>query len=298
MMRRATCLLLAAALAGPVGAATFEEAVANPKLWPAEVTVLGATRATVLKDGKPAGVLLIGAGRKLAVTAVSAEVVTGKLGGETVQVPAEKTNLYEVLKFNRPSAPGEGSIFDIEAKPPSLRDAVAEKNAVLADLTGAAAPAPLTPMQRQLDGKLVRLADGKLGDVNVGQALAGVKFYAVYFSAAWCGPCRQFTPGFITAYRELKQKHPNFEVVFVSNDRSAAEMAGYMRQDRMPWPALKFEQVKSSQLQRYAGSGIPNLVLLDANGKVLAHSFRGQEYLGPQHVLTEARRLLALNLGR
>jgi thiol-disulfide isomerase/thioredoxin len=291
-------LLLVAVCAAPAAGVTFEEAIADPKLWPAEVTVLGATRATVLKDGKPAGILLVGSGRKLAVTAVSAEGVTGKLGGDTVRVPADKTNLYELLNLNRPSPPGEGSIFDVEAKPPTLRGAVAEKNAILSDLTGEAVPAPLTPMQRQLDGKLVRLADGKLGPISVGQALAGVKFYAIYFSAAWCGPCRQFTPGFVSAYKELKQKYPNFEVIFVSNDRSATEMANYMRQDRMPWPALQFEHVQSSQLTRYAGPGIPCLVLVDPNGKVLAHSFRGSDYLGPQHVLDEARRLLALNLGR
>lgn len=298
MIRLPARLLLTALLAVPAAAVTFEEALADPKLWPAEVTVLGATKATVIKNGRASGALLIGAGRKLIVTAVSADGVTGKLGGETVRVPAEKTNLYELLNLNRPLPEGEGSIFDVEAKPPSLHNAVSEKNALLSELTGEAAPIPLTPMQRQLDGKLVRLADGKLIPVNVGAALAPVKYYAVYFSAGWCAPCRKFTPGFIEAYKELKQRYPHFEVIFVSNDHTAAEMEGYIRQDRMPWPALQYEQVQASQLQRFAGSGIPNLVLVDATGKVLVRSFRGKEYLGPQYVLDETRRLLAANLGR
>lgn len=291
-------LLLAGLTAGTGAAATYEATIADPKLWPAEVAVLGSTRATVIKDGKPAGMMLVGAGRKLAVINVTAEGVTGKLGGDTVRVPAERTNFYELVNLNRPSPPGEGSIFDVEAKPPTLKDAVAEKNAILADLTGVAAPAPMNPMQRQLEGKLMRLEDGKFIPVNVGQILAGVKYYAIYFSAGWCAPCREFTPGFVGAYRELKQKYPSFEVIFVSNDHSGVEMANYMRQDRMPWPALRYEQVAGSQLQRYAGPGIPCLVLVDASGKVLANSFRGAEYLGPQHVLDEAKRLMALSLGR
>lgn len=177
---------------------------------------------------------------------------------------------------------------------PSLRESAAEKQATLAAVLGSEQAATPSRMERQLAGKLVRLSGSALKPVD-DTALAGVKYYALYFSASWCGPCRQFTPQFISAYQQLKQKHPEFEAVFVSADRSAGAMRDYMRDDRMPWPAVSYDQLKRlPEIQRYGGPGIPCLVLVAADGRVLADSFDNQEnYLGPQHVLAETRRLLA-----
>jgi nucleoredoxin len=121
--------------------------------------------------------------------------------------------------------------------------------------------------------------------------LAGVKYYGLYYSASWCGPCRAFTPGFVSAYRELKAAHPEFEVVFVSADHSAGDMLDYMREDRMPWLAVKYEQ-REQKVIEYSGPGIPCLVLVDAKGKVLADTYSGDDYLGPQQVLDKTRRIL------
>lgn len=270
MYSRIPVFFSALALAGVLAASpTIEQLAADPALWPTEVTVIAATRGTVMKGGKPAGMMLVGAGRKLTVTAVAIDGVTGKLGGDTVKVPADKTTL----------------LGGVAPEP-------------VAVATPAEASAPVTSgapsrMQRQLSSKLVRLQGGKLGSVNTDTTLAGVKYYALYYSASWCGPCRQFTPQLVQAYRQLKQKYPQFELVFVSNDRSAGDMAGYMQHDAMPWPALKFDLTQKSELMRYAGPGIPCLVLVDAEGKVLADSFQGDNYLGPGHVLRETQKILA-----
>lgn len=303
--RLAAALFVALALAGSLRAGpTLEQIIADPQLWPAEVTVPAATRGTVLKDGQPAGVMLVGAGKRLTVTGIAADGVTGKLGGTTVKVPVEKTNLLAggegpAVAHNPPAAPAVstapaatgGGMTTV-----SLRESAAEQQAALAEVMKAGEAAPLTPMQRQLSSKLVRFEGGKLAGINTDRTLNGVKYYGIYFSASWCGPCRQFTPGFVDAYRELKQKYPQFEVVFVSADRSAGDMAGYMKEDHMPWPALKYELVQGSTLMRYAGPGIPCLVLVDANGKVLSDSFNGDDYLGPQKVLNDTRRILARGL--
>lgn len=282
--------------AGP----TLEQLIADPQLWPAEVVVAGATRGTVIKDGQPAGVMLVGAGKRLTVTGIAADGVTGKLGGTTVKVPVEKTNLLAggegpAVAQNQPAAPAAPAPTGSGLPSASLRESAAEQQAALAEVMRTGEAAPPSPMQRQLGSKLVRLENGKVGGIN-DRTLAGVKYYGIYFSASWCGPCRQFTPGLVDAYRELKQKYPHFEVVFVSADRSAGDMTAYMKQDRMPWPALKYELVQGSTLMRYAGPAIPCLVLVDANGKVLSDSFRGDDYLGPQHVLSETRKILARGL--
>lgn len=266
-------LLLIALLFVPLlRAATLEEVIADPQQWPAEVTVNAMTKATQIRNGQPAGMMLVGAGKKLAVTALAADGVTGKLGGATVKVPIDKTDLLQRLD---PSAAPAA----VEEAPPAEQPAAAPAGAVSA-------------MQRRLSGKLVQLSGNTLQPV-ADSRLAGVKYYGLYYSASWCGPCRAFTPGFIDAYRQLKQKHPEFEVVFISADHSGADMRDYMKEDRMPWTALKYDlRERNPELLRYSGPGIPCLVLVDAAGRVLADSYRGDDYLGPDHALRETVKIL------
>jgi len=117
-------------------------------------------------------------------------------------------------------------------------------------------------------------------------SLAETDYTLFYFSAAWCPPCRKFTPKLVDFYN-LKRTHNNFEIIFVSADRDAKAMIRYMQTYKMPWPAIKFDQIQASQANRYAGSGIPCLVLFDANGKVIADSYLNGRYVGPIQVLEE-----------
>jgi nucleoredoxin len=157
-----------------------------------------------------------------------------------------------------------------------------------------AAPAAEAPsvMARRLQGRLVRLQGSSLQTLEA-ERLGGVKFFALYYSAAWCGPCRQFTPKLVEAYARLRAEYPEFEVVFVSADRSAKDMEKYLRADKMAWPTLRYDEIKqSAEIVRYAGDGIPCLVLVDAAGRVLSDTYRGGNYVGPQAVLDDTRRIL------
>lgn len=273
---RKIALLLALSIASLLRAATLEEVVADPKLWPAEVTVTATTKGTEIRNGQPAGMVLVGAGKKITVSAIAIDGVTGKLGGTTVKVAVDKTDLGKRL---------DPAFVPEEPAP--------EAAAPAAPAAPAAAPAGrLTAMHRRLSGKLVQLAGNGLQPVSDAR-LAGVKYYGLYYSASWCGPCRAFTPGFINAYRQLKQKYPQFEVVFISADRSANDMRDYMKEDRMPWTALKYDlRQQNPELLRYAGAGIPCLVLVDSAGRVLADSYQGDNYLGPNHVVNETIKIL------
>ena len=144
-----------------------------------------------------------------------------------------------------------------------------------------------------LHGKLVTMRDGQLSPYDE-QALGRKKLFALYFSASWCGPCRRFTPQLVEFYQQAARAHPELEIVFISADRTPAAMANYMRQDGMAWPALSFERKEQeAELTHYAGSGIPDLVLLDSSGQVLSDSYQGKTYVGPQKVLADLNRLLA-----
>ena len=67
-----------------------------------------------------------------------------------------------------------------------------------------------------------------------------------------------------------------------------------MREANMPWPAIDFSKLASKDaIRKYAGSGIPCLVVVDPSGKVISDSFAGKEYLGPAKVLTDLDAIFA-----
>jgi nucleoredoxin len=86
------------------------------------------------------------------------------------------------------------------------------------------------------DGSLTRFDD---------QVIGKKKLIALYFSARWCPPCHKFTPKLVEFYNRISPQHPEFEVIFVSHDRSPGEMETYMREAKMPWPAVDFEKLEA-----------------------------------------------------
>jgi nucleoredoxin len=145
----------------------------------------------------------------------------------------------------------------------------------------------------QFKGDLVSWKNGSLVSFD-DEPLAKKKLIALYFSAHWCGPCRKFTPQLVEFYNRVAPQHPEFEIVFVSNDRSPAEMETYMREAQMPWPAIAFAKLPGKEgLKKYAGEGIPCLVLLDTKGNVLSDSYAGKQRVGPAKVLADLTAILA-----
>ena len=142
-------------------------------------------------------------------------------------------------------------------------------------------------------GNLVRLQNGNLVSCY-DEELASKQIYGLYFSAHWCGPCRKFTPQLVAYYNQIARDHPEFEIIFVSADKSADGMATYMRESGMPWPAIEYSKLANvPALQKYAGKGIPDLVIVDASGKVLADSYVSGKYVGPARVLDDLSAIFA-----
>ncbi|MGE9294299.1 MAG: thioredoxin-like domain-containing protein [Puniceicoccales bacterium] len=157
-----------------------------------------------------------------------------------------------------------------------------------------AAPMEPTGFTSWLDMNLLSLQDGtlqRLRDADMSQ----VKYIAVYQSAHWCPPCRQFTPKLVKFYNRQKPKHPNFEIVFVSSDRDEEAMQKYMEEMEMPWPAIEYDRRKSGQVDKSSGNGIPCLMIFDREGNVIMDSYTdgGEKYIGPTAVMRRLGELIA-----
>jgi nucleoredoxin len=163
-------------------------------------------------------------------------------------------------------------------------------------------------IQKQLDydpraaSQIPALVDGKLVSTDGTAAVtpgSNVKYYAIYYSAQWCPPCHKFTPVLVQWYNQFKPTHPGFELIFVSEDHSETDMFNYMKEMAMPWPAVRFTELShprdfmGSNIEKFAHDGIPDLVLVDAGGKVLSDSWRDGTYVGPEAVVDDINKLVA-----
>lgn len=113
------------------------------------------------------------------------------------------------------------------------------------------------------------------------EALSGKTVVGLYFSADWCGPCRQFTPELVSFYNRMNSrrgKKDQFEIIWISRCRDVDSYVQYFAQ--MPWLALPPEEAmgeRGKKLgEKYKIKGIPGLVLLDDLGQVIVLDARNK----------------------
>lgn len=207
-----------------------------------------------------------------------------RLKGGFYAVPAEKT---AALRREMEAKAARRAALQEEAKKSNslYQDQLARERAAAASIATTRAP-----IANLVKGDLVTSKNGILNTYN-DQELGKKKLVALFFSARWCPSCRRFTPELVQYYNRVAAAHPDFEVIFVSLDRSAPAMEAYMRDMQMPWPAVRFDKVQEKKdLLAYVGPGIPCLVLVDAGGNVLSDSYNGTTYVGPNKVLADLDR--------
>jgi nucleoredoxin len=110
------------------------------------------------------------------------------------------------------------------------------------------------------------------------------KIVGIYFSAQWCPPCRNFTPALVE-FRDKNAKE--FEVVFVSSDRSQEDQLKYMQKYGMKWYALPHGSDEANQLKKkFEVRGIPSLVIVDKEGNTITKNGRSDVSGNPSGALT------------
>ena len=116
-------------------------------------------------------------------------------------------------------------------------------------------------------GKMVSLAE-----VNKG------KYVLIDFWASWCGPCRMEYPYLKKAYARFKDK--NFEIIGISLDDKKSLWLDAIKSNGFEWIELCDLQGRKNAVARaYGVAAIPQSLLIDPNGKIIAKNLRGDDLL-------------------
>jgi nucleoredoxin len=144
------------------------------------------------------------------------------------------------------------------------------RTVVMDDADGNEFPWTPKPVLELLSGELKAPEKGSTTWDDVHK---NVDYIGIYFSAHWCGPCRTFTPQLVETYKRVKDAGKNFEIIFCSSDREEEAFEEYYA--TMPWLALPFGDSRKKSLSRkFEVTGIPTLVILDKEGKLVTASGR------------------------
>jgi thiol-disulfide isomerase/thioredoxin len=104
------------------------------------------------------------------------------------------------------------------------------------------------------------------------------KYVLVDFWASWCAPCRAENPNLLKAYQTLKDKQ--LEIVGISLDESKAAWLKAVTADGMPWKQVSdLKGFKNDVAVKFGITAIPQNVLIDPKGVIIAKNLRGEDLI-------------------
>ena len=100
------------------------------------------------------------------------------------------------------------------------------------------------------------------------------KYVLVDFWASWCRPCRQENPNVVAAFEKFKNK--NFTILGVSLDQNKKAWLDAIKMDGLHWSHVSDLKGWGNQVAAiFKVSSIPQNLLLDPEGRIIAKNLRG-----------------------
>eukprot|EP00747_Dinoflagellata_sp_TGD_P168974 gnl/TRDRNA2_/TRDRNA2_196695_c0_seq1.p1 gnl/TRDRNA2_/TRDRNA2_196695_c0~~gnl/TRDRNA2_/TRDRNA2_196695_c0_seq1.p1 ORF type:complete len:190 (-),score=35.78 gnl/TRDRNA2_/TRDRNA2_196695_c0_seq1:139-708(-) len=131
-----------------------------------------------------------------------------------------------------------------------------------------------------LRGGLLRCS--KLSEEHSGTSILSNRIIALYFSASWCPPCKEFTPILREAYEAILGAHgpKSFEVIVVPLDAVEGDWRTHV--DEMPWLTMPWANREAiiRLFMHFQISKAPRLVIIDSRGEVVEENGRGNDGFG------------------
>lgn len=130
--------------------------------------------------------------------------------------------------------------------------------------------------RRSTGSKVTDFTQNDLADQPFTLSSLRGKYVLVDFWASWCKPCRAENPNLKKAYSELKGK--NFEVVGVSLDLGKSAWEDAVKKDDLPWIHVSdLQGWKNAVAVKYGISAVPQNLLINPEGIIIAKNLRGEE---------------------
>ncbi len=118
------------------------------------------------------------------------------------------------------------------------------------------------------------MADNEGGEITLSDLQGNVLL--VDFWASWCSPCRAENPNVVAAYQKYHDK--GFDILGVSLDNDRDKWLAAIEADNLGWHHVSdLKGWKNAASRMYGVMSIPHSVLLDKDGKIIAHNLRGEE---------------------
>ena len=138
----------------------------------------------------------------------------------------------------------------------------------------------------QLPGKTMIVKGKTLAGEPYDLATEKGRVVLVQYWATWCGPCLVELTNVLKNYELYHDR--GFDVVGISVDEDKAALEEFLEKRKLPWPILLDSEAEQSNAERYGVMGIPQLILVDQQGKVVSLEARGpklgeelEKLLGP-----------------